>query len=172
MKLTKKIKKGFKNMTDLPVNTIMNRNIISLKQDKMIEDAAKLMCSKSISGLVVLNEKNKPVGLVSKGDVLRSMFLKGLDPKKTPLEKIMATKLTIVDSNTPINQASRKMEMMRIKKLPVFENGNIVGYVSRSDILQAANHAYSQMKRFIPVVLFCILQTIIIIILLSELVKK
>ena len=73
------IKPGTKLPNDLKIEDIMSENVITISADDKIEDAANLMLRADVSGLLVL-EKEKPVGVITKTDICRLVAAEILVP--------------------------------------------------------------------------------------------
>ena len=139
------------------VADVMNRNVISIAPDATVEEAAKTMLARHISGLFVVDAKGELAGIVTEGDLLRRdelgtqrhrpWWLRLLvSPGRqaadfTPtsgrhVSDVMTPDVIAVGSNAPLDEVVETMEKHRIKRLPVVENNRVIGVVSRSDLLR------------------------------------
>lgn len=137
---------------------IMSRNVITVRPDTSIVDAAKLMLEHHISGLPVLDKDGALVGIVSEGDFLRRseigtqrkrsrwlQFLVGpgraankfVQQSGRKVEDVMACEPVTVTEDTQLEELVSVMEKHDIKRLPVMGNGRLVGIVTRANLLQA-----------------------------------
>lgn len=143
----------------------MTTRVITISPDSEILDAVKLMVENNISGLIVLDKNNKVVGVISESDIvnaLKSSFpeisitsnislslllllKRGLEAymeakklAKLKVKDLMTKKVFYVRPEDTIEEAARIMSEKDVKRLPVIdENNNLVGIISRSDILKA-----------------------------------
>lgn len=112
----------------------MVRNVVSVKGTMTIEKAVKLMKDKGIGSLVVV-EQGKPVGIVTERDMLKRVLLTSDDPKKTEVSKVMSQPLIVGTTKMKLEEAVRLMIEHEIKKLPVTEDGKLVGLMTLTDVL-------------------------------------
>ncbi|MDE2065263.1 MAG: CBS domain-containing protein [Bradyrhizobium sp.] len=137
---------------------IMTKDIISVTPSTSIEDAARIMLQTHISGLPVLDDGGKLVGIVSESDFLRRseigtgrkrpawlQFLIGpgraaadfVHERGRKVEDVMTENPVTVDQETPLEDLVRLMEKKGIKRLPVMSGNQLTGIVTRSNLLQA-----------------------------------
>jgi CBS domain-containing protein len=137
---------------------IMTRNVITVRPDSSIVDAAKLMLEHHVSGLPVLDKDGALVGIVSEGDFLRRSEI-GTQRKRPrwlqylmspgraanefvhqsgrKVEEIMAREPVTVTEDTQLEELVSLMEKHDIKRLPVMCDDRLVGIVTRANLLQA-----------------------------------
>lgn len=139
------------------VAELMNRNTISVMPSSLVSDAARIMVAHRISGLPVLNEQGKLVGVVTEGDLLRRAeigtdgaqagWLKSLlmpsavaaDYVQTHarhVSGVMTHNPVFVTPEAGIDEAAQLMFRKKIKRLPVLEHGKLIGVISRSDLVR------------------------------------
>ncbi len=137
---------------------IMTKTVITGRPDTTVEQAAELMTRNRISAIPVLDDEGGIVGIVSEGDLMRrvegakdktrSWWLSFFSESETNaksfvqergqhLKDIMTTQLITVTPDTPVSQIARLLEKKHIKRVPVVEDGKLVGIVSRANLLQA-----------------------------------
>jgi CBS domain-containing protein len=137
---------------------IMTKDVISVTPQTSIEDAARIMLRTHISGLPVLDEGGKLVGIVSESDFLRRseigtgrkrpawlQFLIGpgraaadfVHERGRKVEDVMTENPVTVDEEAPLEDLVRLMEKKGIKRLPVMSGNQLTGIVTRSNLLQA-----------------------------------
>ena len=140
------------------VADVMTRNVISVSPDATIEHAAKLMLERGISGLFVVDHDGRLAGVITEGDLLRRDELgtqrhrpwwlrllvspgrQAADFTRThgrKVDDVMTHDVVTVGVNEPLDQVVELMEQHRIKRVPVTEDGKVVGVVSRADLLRA-----------------------------------
>jgi CBS domain-containing protein len=146
---------------------IMTRHVISVERDASILDAARLMSQNDISGLPVVDADGSLVGIVSEGDFLRRVEI-GTERRRSRwpelftapgqlaneyarshggrVEEIMTPDPTTVTEDTPLEKAVDLMERRRIKRLPVVRGRELVGMLSRADLM----HALASLVRDTP----------------------
>lgn len=170
------MKKLFKSInkliTEIPVSEIMVKNVISLDDEATAKEAVDLMSKHSISGVIVNGDNDKPVGIISEGDLFKKVFQKGKDPKKIKLKEIMHLGVQTFSPNKNIGEAALFMKKNNISKLPIEENGKIIGYVTKSDLLEKLNEIYYQNRQFIWLTVIVMVQFLIIAILITSMLNR
>ncbi len=138
---------------------IMTRKVTTVKADTPILDAANLMLQKHISGLPVVDETGKLIGMVSEGDFIRRSeigtqrlrirwldFLMGAgkvalnfvhEHGRKVGEIMTQDDLCTATEDMPLEELVRLMERHNVKRLPVMRGDRLVGIVTRSDLLRA-----------------------------------
>ena len=137
---------------------IMTSPVVSVELDATIMQSAQIMLQKRISGLPVVDKDGHLVGIVTEGDFLRRAetgterrrprwleFLIGpgrLADEYTrshsrKLEDVMTSDPVIVSEDAPLEEIVNVMERHQIKRLPVVRGQQLVGIVSRANLLQA-----------------------------------
>lgn len=137
---------------------IMTTSVISVPQDGTVEDAVRLMLDHHISALPVLDDQGRLKGLLSEGDLMRRVrdtesprrswwleifggtsntardFVK---LKSNRVEDVMTRDVVSVEEDTTVARIARLLEKHRIKRVPVLRSGQVVGIVSRANLLHA-----------------------------------
>ena len=108
---------------------IMTRDIITVSPTMTIRNLAMTLIKNQISGAPVAGKNGKIVGVVSEADIVAK---KGKDVKA-----IMSKKIISVDEDTAVEEIARLMTNQKIKRVPVMRGDNVVGIVSRADIVSA-----------------------------------
>jgi CBS domain-containing protein len=159
-------------ITETPVSTIMVRDIKTIKETDTVFDAVNIMSDYSISGLLITDIKDYPVGIVSEGDIIKKVFHKGKDPKKIKISEIMSRHLFTIKPGLSIGEVAVLMKKHNVSKLPIVENDRLVGYVTKSDLLEKMNEIYFQNSKlkYFPIIIMVLL--IIISVLLVWIVNK
>jgi len=115
------------------VRDIMQKNVITIQEDKTALDAAKLISEKDISFLVIIKDE-KPIGVVTERDFVRKIDAEDKNASQIPLSKIMSYKFRWVEPSTDIEDAVQKMLNHNIRRLIVLENEKLVGVITQTDL--------------------------------------
>ena len=89
------------------------------------------------SGMPVVDTDGSVLGIVTEPDLLR-WLRRGEPLETTHVEDIMTRDVITVDVLTPVDEVIRILDVEHIQRVPVVEEGRIVGVVSRPDIVRAA----------------------------------
>ena len=115
------------------IRDIMEKNVITIEDDKSSLDAARLINEKDISFLVVVKD-GIPIGVVSERDFVRKIVTENSQAADIPLSKIMSYKFRWVEPTTDIEDAVQKMLNHNIRRLLVLENKKLVGVITQTDL--------------------------------------
>lgn len=115
------------------VRDIMEKNVITIEQDKSALDAARLISEKDISFLVVVKD-GIPTGVVSERDFVRKVVVNDKQASKIALSEIMSFKFRWVEPSTTIEEAVQKMLNNNIRRLIILENNKLVGVITQTDL--------------------------------------
>jgi CBS domain-containing protein len=147
---------------------VMTRNVISVDPDATVLEAARLMLQHRISGLPVIDKAGKLVGVLSEGDFLRRRetqterhrsrwleFLMGpgrmaaeyTHSHASKVSEAMTTEVHSVTDITPLEDIVDLMEHHRIKRVPVLCGSEVVGIITRSNLMRAM---VSQARKTLP----------------------
>jgi len=121
----------------LEARDVMVKNVITVDAEATVREAARLMNKYEIGCLIVM-KRGKPVGIVTERDMLKRVLLKSKDPRKTKVGKIMSKPLVVGEPQTDIRDAVRLMVEGRIKRLPIVEDGYLLGLITFTDIVRSS----------------------------------
>ena len=108
-----------------------------IKGDISIKDALFVMSSGSLGFVIVVDNKTKPIGVFTDGD-LRRCLDRDIDIKNALLSTVMTKSFTVVEGNQLAVQAVELMEQYNISTLPVVNNnGVLIGAINMNQLLNA-----------------------------------
>ncbi len=113
------------------VRDLMTKDVATIDISKTVHDAASLMSRRGVSCLVITEEK-APIGMVTERDFVQAVVVNKL-PFKTNISEIMKKPLITIDPDSSLREAARLMNRHRIRRLPVFKEGKIVGIITCTD---------------------------------------
>jgi len=138
----------------------MTREVVTAGPEDSVEDLARLLAEKRISGVPVVDEEGRVLGVVTQSDLLKRtreptlplalnildlhLFLETPGRFRQRLEKLLGTTVrqvmsspaVTVSPDTPVSELARLMEEKRIHTLPVVEDGKLVGIVGKLDLIR------------------------------------
>lgn len=115
------------------VNEVMSKTLFTVDIKDSVDTSAKKYLGNDSNCLVVLDDKN-PVGIITASDFIR-FASKQISSDKTSVKEIMSSPLIKIQSDKSVVDAVDKMGKNNISQLAVFENDEIVGIVSKSDVI-------------------------------------
>ena len=121
------------NSSSLIVKDIMTKALISVNPTTTSLQIAKMMEQGGI-GAVLVKENEHLVGIVTDRDFATKIAANNL-PLDTPVEKIMSSPLITINHDQSISAAAEIMTSKKIRKLAVSDNGEIVGLITSTDLV-------------------------------------
>ena len=118
------------------IEEIMNRNVVTSKEEETVTTAAKHMKEAHVGCLVVVDGE-KVRGIVTDRDLAVGCLSEGHDPGECPVALHMTSPVTTVSADMDILHAAHMLTEGRIKRLPVVEGERLIGIASFSDIAMA-----------------------------------
>ncbi|MGB7532119.1 MAG: CBS domain-containing protein [Halobacteriota archaeon] len=118
----------------MKVREMMTRPIITEDGDTIVTKIAEDMDELGV-GSVVITSEGKPAGIVTERDIALKVLLKDRRASEVKAKEIMVSPLVTIESETSVDEACKLAARKRIKRLPVVENGMLVGIVSIRDLL-------------------------------------
>lgn len=115
------------------VEKIMTRSVVSLESSKTVYDASKMMAKKRV-GCLVVTSKGKPLGIVTKGDIVKGVSQSDISFKNRNLGEFATRPLIYASSRQTIEEVADLMIKNKIRKLPVLQQGKVVGIVTATDL--------------------------------------
>ena len=150
---------------------VMVTNVITVGLDACLQDVAHLLLTNRISAVPVVDSNGKVVGIVSEGDLMRraeagtgrrrSWWLSLLTGKEglaaqyvkehsRKVADVMTRDVITATPDTPLQDIANVLEKNSIKRVPIIEDGKMVGLVSRANLLQALASLRKQIEGGTP----------------------
>jgi len=130
---------------------IMTRNVLTLRPDISVIRAMRELVEKRISGAPVLNSKNELCGIVSEYDCLRVLtsgqFSSNSHDEDARVAEIMTTDVETISPELDLFGIAHRFLERPIRRLPVVENGKLVGLVSRRDVLRGVETMRASLRK-------------------------
>ena len=111
---------------------IMTRTVFTVGPQVKAQEAAQILSQKRISGLPVVDENSKIIGIVTEADIISKVNREGL-----LVADIMSHKVITVDEETLVSDIAMLLTERKIKRVPVVQDNKLVGIISRADIVNA-----------------------------------
>ena len=140
---------------------IMTKQFLTISPEMSVEELARLLHRKDVTGAVIVNKKGKLIGVVTEGDLIAKeknlhlptvvslfdavIYLETSEHFKGELHKMVATKVediytrdpVTIDLESTLSDIATLMSEKRIHFLPVINKGNIDGVIGRREVLRA-----------------------------------
>ena len=129
------------------VGDAMSSPVITVDEETNVRDSAMLMADKGIGSLIVLGD-GKPIGIVTKRDVIKRVVSECKDPCGTKIRDIMTSPVITTSKDVGILSAMRTMREHQISQLLVLDGDRMVGVISERDLIKAVS--YASLASFTP----------------------
>ena len=117
---------------------IMTTKLVTFSPQMSIHEAINVLLKKHFSGAPVVNETGELVGVLSKKDCLKVVFLTGYyQDRGRAVNEYMSSNVTTIDADTDLVSAAELFLDSNFRRFPVLRAGHLVGQVSRSDLLES-----------------------------------
>ena len=134
------------------VKNVMRKNVISIDSEMTVKDAATMMADANV-GCVVIIRGNAPIGILTERDFVKRIISQEMD-LATPLVDVMSFPLISVDCNDTVWEAAEIMKKNKIHKVPVEDQGKLVGIITATDIVKICSMGSdSQMRHVVDSIL-------------------
>lgn len=124
----------------MPIGEICSRDVVIVKRNDTVLEAAKLMRQNHVGDVVVVEERSGvrvPVGIVTDRDLVVEIIATELDPAVITVGDIMEQELVTVEESTGIFEAIQYMRSKTVRRLPVVDkNGALLGILALDDLLE------------------------------------
>jgi signal-transduction protein with cAMP-binding, CBS, and nucleotidyltransferase domain len=117
----------------------MNQKLVTIAASNSAQDAAIKMKENDTSSLVVIDENNKAVGIVTERDLVTRVCVHGASSKTAKLEHVMSSPVVTIDALSPVEVAADIMAQNGVRHLLVAEEEDIskpLGIISTSDFVR------------------------------------
>ena len=111
-------------------------DIVKIRANSNIADAANMMTSNKIGALLVEDDEGAIAGILSERDIVRGMGPHGADLHDVEVSELMTKDLIRCSPQETVNEAMAMMTDRRIRHLPVFDDDELVGFISIGDLVK------------------------------------
>ncbi|HVZ16184.1 MAG TPA: CBS domain-containing protein [Terriglobales bacterium] len=117
----------------MKVRDAMTERVITARPDTTLEEIASMMKSQDTGAIPVVDE-GELMGIVTDRDIVVRCIADGGDPSDTTAEEIVSEELETIDPESDLDEAIELMSQKQIRRLPVVDNGELVGMLSIGDV--------------------------------------
>jgi CBS domain-containing protein len=114
----------------------MSRNVVTMSSESNALEVAKMMLERKISSILLTDETNKIVGIVTERDLLREVCGKNVSAQAVVASSVMSKPLMTIDKNSSIEDAAKLMAENRVRHIAVedVKNYKLIGVISTIDL--------------------------------------
>jgi len=117
------------------IEDIMVRDVLTVDAQSSVYDATVKMNDENVGCVVVVSD-GEAVGILTERDILRKIVVEKRDAEKTRVGDVMSAPLITGEPDMSMEDAIKVMVLNRVKKLPILEDGRLVGIVTLFDIVR------------------------------------
>lgn len=128
----------------------MDANPTTVHADTTVADAVALLLEHHISGMAVVDDHGRPLGMITEFQMIRVICRP--DINELPVSELMTTDVMTVQEETILSDVVSMMEEHRIRRIPVVRNGVVVGVIARRDLLQYVMDNQEALREFLDTV--------------------
>ncbi|MBS3086119.1 CBS domain-containing protein [Candidatus Pacearchaeota archaeon] len=138
-------------MKNILVADVMTREPVTARSDETLFNCAKKMVRRKVGSLLLIDGK-KLAGFISQKDILWALIKKSnIDLSKIKAIDISPKKIAVIKPTATVQEAIGKMQKFQFERLPVVDNGNLVGMVTVKDVLSFHPNIYPELEEFIQI---------------------
>ncbi|MEE9459805.1 MAG: CBS domain-containing protein [Candidatus Bathyarchaeia archaeon] len=114
----------------------MSKNVKTVRPNSTINEVVRKM-NKFEIGSIIVTDGEKPVGIITERDILRRVLEVTMASEAMKAKEIMSSPILTIESQATTEEAATLMNSKRIKKIPVLEDGKLIGIVTSTDIVRS-----------------------------------
>ena len=118
----------------MKVSEVMTTEVETVQMNSTLEEAASIMKVENVGAIPVVDEDDDLVGIITDRDIVVRCVAEGKDPADTNVEEILSHELETIEPDVDVEEAARLMADKQIRRLPVCEDGELVGMISIGDL--------------------------------------
>ncbi len=134
------------------VKDIMSSPVVTANEKDSIKTLAKKMFAYDVDSIVIVNEDNEPLGIVTEGDIVRRLLSKKRNLWFTKAKHVMSKPALTVSPEAELEDVAKYMSSKKVKRLCVVNDDNkLIGIITQTDILENANYLIGLLKEMLEV---------------------
>jgi CBS domain-containing protein len=115
------------------IKNLMQKQVVSCPPSATVHDVAGMMKDRNV-GSVLIVEENSLKGIVTDRDIALRLGADSMDPTSTPISRIMTSDPNTISADADIESALQLMSKSNIRRVPVTQDGKLVGLLSSADL--------------------------------------
>ncbi len=119
------------------VRDLMSKSVVTITPEESAALAARLLSRHELGSLPVCAADGTLAGIVTDRDIVTRCVAAGEEPGRVPVRDIMSPAPSVITPETPISDAARLMAQRQVRRLPVVEQGHVVGMLSLGDLARS-----------------------------------
>jgi CBS domain-containing protein len=116
---------------------IMSKDVTVIREEETMREAAERLAEDDIGVLPICDENKQIKGVLTDRDIVVHVIARGKDPANTLARELEQGEIITLRPDDSIQHACDLMAQHKVRRLPVVENGRIVGMVSQADVAKS-----------------------------------
>ena len=125
----------------MKVKDCMTSAAISVSADDSVTAAARLMARHNVGSLPVRGRGGRLLGIVTDRDLVLRCMAAGENPASVPVGRVMTSRVAVTKPSESIFDAAERMAREQVRRLPVVEEGRLVGMISLADVSRQEDYS-------------------------------
>jgi CBS domain-containing protein len=118
----------------MTINEVMTKDMVTCRDTDSLSDAASLMREISVGSLPVMDEVGSLIGMITDRDIAIRAVSTGVDPVLSQVGDFMTPNPLTISPDSSLEIAAEMMANAQVRRLPVIQDGQLVGIVSLGDL--------------------------------------
>ena len=119
------------------VRDLMSKSVVTIAPEESAALAARLLSRHELGALTVCAPDGTLAGIVTDRDIVTRCVAAGEEPGRVPVRDIMSPAPSVITPEAPVSAAARLMAQRQVRRLPVVEQGQVVGMLSLGDLARS-----------------------------------
>ena len=119
------------------VKNVMTRNVVTVLPEETVATASRLMARDNLGALAVCSRDGRLRGMLTDRDIVLRCVAAGENPAELMVRQVMTRRLVTVNPEEETAQAASRMAEQQVRRLPVEQEGKLVGMISLADLSRA-----------------------------------
>jgi len=119
----------------LKLKEFRDRPVVTVGNDELVSSAIKKLADNDRGALVVCNDKEELIGIVTERDIVRKCFTLGDDFTNKKIADVMTKQVAVAIPEDDLDYAINTMKQKRIRHIPIVDDKKVLGMISMRDIL-------------------------------------
>jgi CBS domain-containing protein len=115
------------------VRDVMTPGVRTVRASQSLADAAEVMKGEDVGSVPVV-EEGRPTGILTDRDIVTRAVAEQKDPRTVKVEEVVSDELVTVEPDQDLDEALALMARHQVRRLPVVEEGRLVGMLAQADV--------------------------------------
>lgn len=113
---------------------IMKTRVLSVTKDTDVYEAIRIMVANQVTGLPVIDEEERLVGIVTEKDVLHMLY--EVEDSPNPVSHFMTQPVVWFDEEEDLEVIAESLRGNNFRRVPILREGRLIGVISRRDVIR------------------------------------